>query len=195
MTRLGAVVTVVHYENVTRWQDCITFYQSHVIQHSPAGKFMCTQSGGWVGGKHFRKFKDFRKFQSWFKDFQGPFYDFQGPQANLTIFKAISGLEFICQNSRLFKAFKVAWKPWLMMEMKLDRLHLVKEDPSDDWCHLHVDKHSRNSCPSRSGRRLCRPWSLSPGQYTSPSSPTTSKQDVHVNTSEISPALWKLIRL
>ena len=38
-------------------------------------------------GKYCRKFKDFRKFQSWFKDFQNPFYDFQGPQANLIIFK------------------------------------------------------------------------------------------------------------
>ena len=117
MTRPGAVVTVVHYENVARWQDCITFYQSRVIQHSPAAKFMCTQSGGQVGGKYCRKFKDFRKFQSRFKDFQGPFYDFQGPQATLTIFKAIPGLEF---NSRLFKAFKAPRKPWF---------HSVQENP------------------------------------------------------------------
>ena len=44
MTTPGAIVTVVHYQNVARWQDCITFYQSRVIQHSPAAKFMCTQS-------------------------------------------------------------------------------------------------------------------------------------------------------
>ena len=71
-----------------------------------------------MGGKHCRKFKDFRKFQSRFKDFQGPFYDFQGPQANLTIFKAIPGLEFIFQNSRLFKAFKAPRKPCFKIQEK-----------------------------------------------------------------------------
>ena len=105
MTRPGAVVTVVHYENVARWQDCITFYQSHVIQHSPAAKFMCTQSGVQVGGKHCRKFKDFRKFQSRFKDFQGPFYDFLGPQANLfsRLFQALNLFVKIQGFSRLSK--------------------------------------------------------------------------------------------
>ena len=49
------------------------------------------------------------------KIFKAPaFYDFQGPQANLTIFKAITGLEFICQNSRLFNAFKAPRKPYFL---------------------------------------------------------------------------------
>ena len=93
MTRLGAVVTVVHYGNVARWQDCITFSQSHVIQHSPAAKFMCTQSGGRVGGKHCRKFNDFRKFQNRFKYFHGPFI----------MFKAL-------KPSRLFQALYLFFK-------------------------------------------------------------------------------------
>ena len=76
---------------------------------------MCTQSGGRVGGKHCKESKDFQKFQSRFKDFRGPFYDFQGPQANLTIFKAIPGLEFIFQNSRILKAFKAPRKPWFFI--------------------------------------------------------------------------------